>query len=59
MLGISAMFLYEPVSNKKTLKNYGFFKINQIVKVNITYNEKGLVMYMKNTIDMSDKLHLD
>jgi hypothetical protein len=59
MLGYSAMFLHEPVSNKKNLNNYRFFKLNQIVKVNITYNEKGCVMYMKNTIDMSDKLHLD
>jgi hypothetical protein len=59
MLGYSAMFLHEPVSNKKNLNNYRFFKLNQIVKVNITYNEKGYIGYMKNTIDMSDKLHLD
>jgi len=59
MLGYSAMFLHEPVSNKKNLNNYRFFKSNQIVKVNITYNEKGCIEYMKNTIDMSDKLHLD
>ncbi len=58
-VGISGMFLYEPKSDPDVLKNYRFFKSGQMVKVNITYNEKGWVLYMKNIIDMSDKLHLD
>ncbi len=58
-IGISAMFLYEPVSDQTNYKNYRYFKPDQIVKVNITYNDRGHCLYMKNIIDMSEKLHLD
>ncbi len=51
-MGISGMFLYEPVSDLKNPINYLHFKHDQTVKVNITYNDRGYCMYMKNIIDI-------
>ena len=51
LCGISGIFLYEPTSDCNILKNYIYFKQDQIVKVTMTYNGRGYCIYMKNIIN--------